>query len=281
MSPEEQGAVFDEFSTGGLLDDADVIFNQCRFARWDYNGTQAPVLALNIKMQDVEGEIHDPYLSSGDLKFFVPSSDGKRAVPVGNQQKLNINTNAVQFLISIMNADVRGELANKLKSSSDISVLDGLKAHVVRKAQPKRAGIIVQATDQAQRDRTTLVVDKILAYPWEPAPAGFGTVKQAAQPAQRTGGNGAVQQAAQPAGSAAGTDTEEKAVGVLLSVLAEAGGQIKKTNIAGKVYTNESMKAETAPVRNAILGLVVNPQFLGAEGRPWQYDAATGTVSLG
>jgi hypothetical protein len=127
------------------------------------------------------------------------------------------------------------------------------------------------------------VVEKILAYPWEPAPAHMTKAGQAQavqqqqrpQAAAAPGGNGAA------VAGAAGSDTEDKAVGVLLSVLAEAGGQIKKTNIAGKAFASEGMKAEAAPVRNAILGLIVNQTFLAAEGRPWTYDPATGTVSLG
>lgn len=275
--PNESGAMFDVFVEGGLIDDADVVLSAVRFCRWDYNGTQSPVLALNVKMVDDEAKAHDQYLSCGDLKFFVPSDDGKKAIPVGNQQKLNLNTNAVQFIISIMNADTRGQLAAKLRSGDDISVLEGTKVHVVRKAQPKRAGIIqAQASDAPNqgRERTSLLVEKIIAYPGEAgagSSAGSGVGAGAAK-----SGNGSV-----GAGTGAGSDTETKAIGVMLAVLASNGGQLGKAMIAGKAFNDEGMKAEEAPVRNAILGMIVRPEFLAAQGRPWTFDAASGIVKLG
>lgn len=271
MSPEERGAMFDEFVQGGLLDDADVTLVTNRFATWDYNGKQpVPILALKVIMQDSEGENHEQYLSAGELKFFAPSTDGKRAVPVGNQTKLNVNTNAVEFLLSIMNADTKGELATKIRSTDDISILDGLKCHVIRKAQKKRSGILVQAAGEGNREKTVLTVDRIISYPWEGSTAA-GQTKAAA---------GATPAAAAPAAGGS-SETEDAAVGVLVQIVSDAGGSIKKSAVAGKVFANADMKAAAAPLRNAVLGLIVKDDFLGAEGRPWTYDKAAGTISLG
>src|SRR3954463_13477960 len=95
----EQGAIFDEFVEGGLLDDADVLVRSARFAKWNYNGTQKDSLFLRTVLVTDDGKEHEEYLSAGDLRFFVPSSDGTKAVPVGAQTKMNINSNFGAFIL--------------------------------------------------------------------------------------------------------------------------------------------------------------------------------------
>lgn len=276
----EVGALFDEFVQGGLLDDADVLITGSRFSTWDYNGkVSTPVLALKLTMLDAENNQHEQFLSSGELRFFVPSSDGKLAVPVGNQQKLNLNTNAVAFLLSVMNADTAQALSNGLKATGDASLLEGVRMHVIRKAQPKRAGIIqAPGTEgQPQREKTQLLCEKILAYAGQTAPPA--AAKTAAAPAASAPATAA------PA-AAAGGELDDTTVGVLLRLLSDNGNSLKVSAIAGKFFGAAAFKdggdsAMTAPQRNAVLGLIVKPDFLGAEGRPWTFDKAAGTVSLG
>jgi hypothetical protein len=277
MAPNEVGATFDEFVEGGFgFDDVDVTVKAARFAQWDYRGKiPAPVLALKLDMVDAEGKEGEEFLSSGELRFFVPSSDGKKAIPVGNQAKLNINTNAVAFILSLMNADTQGLLAAKLRGGDDISVIDGVQVHVVRKAQPKRPGIATPEVAAAQggnsRVQTQMLVEKLIAYP---PSMGGGTVAGAAK--------GATASAPAAAGGAAPTgEIADMALGLLVQLISEAGAPLKVSAIAGKVFTNPDMKAQPAPVRNAVLGLIVKPEFLGAEGQPWTFDKQAGTVSLG
>lgn len=279
MAPNEVGALFDEFVQGGLLDDADVLVTGSRFSTWDYNGKQpTPVLAIKLTMVDGDNNQHEQYLSSGELRFFVPSTDGRLAVPVGNQQKLNLNTNAVAFLLSVMNADTQQALSNQLKATGDVSLLEGVRMHVVRKAQPKRAGLIqAPGTEgQPQREKTQLLCEKIIAYAGQAAPAAGA--KPAAPAAAPAAG------AAAPA--AAGGELDDTTVGVLLRLLSENGNSLKVSAIAGKFFGAAAFKdggdsAMTAPQRNAVLGLIVKPDFLGADGRPWTFDKAANTVSLG
>jgi hypothetical protein len=260
--------LFDEFVEGGLLDDADVKVNSARWIVWDYKGKAPAVLGLNLNLTDSEGKIHDENLSCGELTRFVPSADGKFAVPVGSQTKLNNNTNAVAFLISLMNADKRGDLATKLKTTGDISSLDGSVLHVSREAQPKRTGLVNPVAVEGQsRPSTRLKVDSIISYPGEGAAPKPGAAPVSAP-------------AAAPAAAAGGVD-DDFAVGIVMSILSENGGQIKAAAIGGKAFSNADMKAAAVPVRNATLAKVVSPAFLGAAGRPWQFDAATGTVSFG
>jgi hypothetical protein len=270
----EQGVVYDEFVQGaGRLDDVDITVASARWVSWDYRGKIAnAVLALQVNAVDAEGTEHEEYLSCGDLKFFVPSGDGKKAVPVGSQVKLNINTNAVAFIASLMNADTRGEMAAKLRTSDDISVLDGLKLHVVQKAQPKRAGIVAAPGVASAEGKTQLIVEKVLSYPWEKAGAA-PRAAAAAPAAAPKAGNGA------PPVADANT---ELATSTLVTIVSEAGGTIKKSAIAGKVFSNPDVKAQPAPVRNALLGIIVRDDFLMSLAEIGiQYDKAAGTVSLG
>lgn len=267
----EVGAMFDEFvAGGGGIEDGDVTVVSARFGNWDYRGKSNPVLGLNLKMTDAEGQEHDEWLSAGDLKFFVPSADGKKALPVGTATKLNASTNAAAFILSLFNADTRGEFVAKMKQTDDISVLDGIKLHVSRKAAPKRSGILVQP-GQENRAHTQLTVDKVLAYPGE---AGAATPAAAAPTA-----------AAAPAAAAAGAPASglvDTARGVLMSIIAEAGGSIKKTGLASKVLANADMKAAPVATRNAVLGMIVRDDFLTAAAEVGiKFDPATGTVSLG
>lgn len=272
MAGEVSGAFFDEFVQGGLLDDADVTIKSARFSAWDYNGKiKDPVLALKVDMEDGEGTVHEQYLSAGDLKFFSPSEDGKRAVPQGTGNKLNINTNAVGLIMSIINADTRGEMAAKIRATNDISVLDGLKCHIIRKAQPKRAGILQQQGDDT-REKTAIQVEKIIAYPWEAAPATTAGAKTAA-PAAAT----ATATAGAPASAAA-----DAAVTLLLQIVSENNGSLKKSAIAGKAFANPDFKALPAPERNAILGIIVKPEFLASETvKSMGMSFASDTVTLG
>lgn len=274
MATAEQGVAFDEFVQGGLLDDADVTILGSRFSTWDYNGKQAPVFALKVTMTDDEGAQHEQYLSCGELRFFVPSTDGKKAVPVGTAQKLNLNTNAVAFLLSVMNADKVGTLTAALKASGDASLLEGLKVHVVRKAQPKRAGLAITAPGVEgvpQREKTQLLVEKIIAYAGGvAAPAG------AAAPVAAAG-------AAAPAAAAPVSEVDDLAVGALCTLLGENGNSMVSTAIAGKFFSSPAVKAmELDPAtKNKVLAVVVQPGFLGAAGRPWTFDAASKTVTMG
>ncbi len=267
----ETGAMYGEFvQGGGALDDVDVTIVTGRYIPWDYKGKIAqPVLGLQLKIVDAEGGEHEEVLSAGDLKFFVPSADGKKAIPVGSQQFLNINTNAIQFILSLKNADTRGELAAKMATTDDVSTfLDNLGIHVVQKAQPKRATISAQAGPDAAL-KTRLDCSKINRYPWEAA----GAAPAAKAPASAPATQAAAPAAAAPA-AAGGVDVNEVAMGVLLAILGDAGGTIKKTAIAGKAFGRADVKALATPVRNAMLALIVKDDFLGQFG----YDAATQMV---
>lgn len=292
MANGEKGVLWDEFSTGGLLDDADVEIMSALFSSWDYKGqVNPPVLALKLDLKDAEGNVHEEYLSAGSLDILRPSADGHQALVAdaykakhpdweSKPPKLNLNTNAVVFVVSLMNADTQGILKSKIVSTDDIdSVIRGTKVHVIRKAaKQQRAKIAAPAAvpgqpQQQDRPQTNLVVEKILAYPGGVAAAAAPVAAGAPASAPAPAGNGA---------AGAASPVMDQAAGILMAIVATEGGSVKKQVIAGKVMAQ--MAGEPVPARNAVLGVIVREDFLNSalvSGMGLKYDAATATVSLG
>lgn len=328
------GAMFDEFVQTGLLDDADVVVLRARFEQWDYRGKQAPVLALGLDLLDLrdpEAKVVDEHLSAGDLKFFVPSADGKQAMPCGAQLKLNINTNAAAFIISLMNADARQQMATKLKGSDDISIIEGMALHIKRKDQPKRPGIAAPEHAAApgaapDRPRQQLIVTAVHTYPGENGDVQAAFVRGQQMIAARATAAPVAPMAASPfaapvaaapvhapappisfpasapvpaaapsfaaptaaPAAAAPAVTGDPAVvaaaaNVLLRMVAAGGGSVKKSMIAGKVFTDDEMKTAAMPLRNAVLGMIVQPTFLASEAvtsMGMKYDPTSESVTF-
>lgn len=254
----------DAMVTGGLVDDIDVTLDSVRFVLYDYDGkVQDGVLALHVKMKDDDGTEYDQYYSAGDPKFFVPSKDGKMAMPVGSRTALSSSSNAAQFLISLVNAGFPQE-----QMEADVSIFESMKVHVNRVAQPKRSGIIKNASDN-DREKTVLIVTRIIAMPGE-EPVKKGGAKttagtKAAAPATTKAGTKAAPKAAAPADDddVAATLTE-----VVTTALAEAGGTVTKKDITGIVF--RALKDH--PARNQAVKLVHTDEFL-ASG-PWTFDGS-------
>lgn len=241
----------------GLLDDVDVTLKQARFVTYDYDGkSPKPVLCLGVTMTDEAGEDHDQYYSAGDLQYFVPSNDGKKAMKAGNKDGLNDNTNAVLFLSSLVNAGFPED-----KLGDDISAIEGTYCHVNRVAQPKRGA------DMA-KDRTILQVMKIHSLPWEKSKAhklGQKAAVAAGKPQGKANG------AAAPADD----DMAELVAGHVAAILAEAGGSLAKAKVTQKVF--QAMKEDPAN-RTAAVKLANDSGFLEASD-VWSFDGATLTLN--
>ena len=234
---------------GGLLDNVDVLFKECRFAMWDYNKTQPERPALKITFGVGEGDDVDQYLSLGDAAAgqLEPSDDGTELVPIGPNANITKGCNYSIFMKSLIEA---GFPAPKL--GNDISILDGLEAHVVRIPAPKRAGISQTKTraDGRTFEQTNLVVDKIIKLPWE-------------KKGGKTGGGGKKTEEAE------GGDVNDKATAYVLSVLASEeykGKEVDKRKLIGVVFN----LAKTDPDRNAISKLLNSDEFLSAG--PWTFE---------
>jgi hypothetical protein len=285
---------------GGLADNVHVKWDEVRFVQWDYNGkVTPPVLALAIAMH----ELADPnskfvqYYSAGDLKNLVPSSDGRRAVPVGSQAGLNNNTNAMQLIESLCNAAPQFE---DMMTDDVAATFENMECYMERVAQPKRTGLLNrpgQTQQQQGGNDTVLVVKKVYRLPngtqLEAPPAnmvasGAGSSRGAAGKPNGQGGQptsapsgppaGAPAVAAAPslpastpapAGTANGNDAAmtAEAEGVIGTIIAESGpGGLAKKALPGKLF----QKLANDVNRNAIVALAGNAGWIGAAERPWQ-----------
>lgn len=269
----------DAVAGGGAYDDIDVAILSCRFISWDYKGAiPAPILGLKVDYKTTtDGFEFDQVYSAGELSHFVPSADGRLAVPVGKLTGLVETSNAILFLTSIVNSGFPED-----KIADDVSVFEGLVAHVNKLPQPKRGGLKAATPDQAGGKKDYLAVTKIHSYPWDakqgPAASGsIGTVKTAQPKA-----------AAAPKAAAVATSTvvvpvsgdlQSKAIETVMAILGAKGG-----SVARMALTQEAFKIlKTDPARNEVVQLVYSEPFLkgaGVEGGvPWAFDGTT--VSMG
>jgi hypothetical protein len=251
---------------GGLLDNADVIIKSARFAPWDYNGTiQTPVLAAKITYINKEDQTEtDQFYSAGDMKNFVPSEDGRQAIPVGTVAGLNESTNFYAWLTSLVNAKFPADLIG-----NDLSVFDGLECHVTRVPQKTRAGL-TPAPDA--KKQTILIVSQIHKMPGQGGNAAAPAPAKAAKGNAAVASSASVQQAAQ-GGQSSGI--ESKTDEVVMGVIMAKGGSVAKSVLAQDVF--KAMAKD--PDRNAVVQLAYKDEYLGAPGKPWKFDGTT--VSLG
>jgi hypothetical protein len=264
------------FAQGGLIDDVDVTVKASRFELYDYDGkSQQPTLALHWTLVDSDGLESEQYWSAGDPKFFVPSKDGKEAIPVGSRTALAGGSNFAILISSLVNA---GYPADDL--GSDISVFEGMQVHVARVPQPKRSGIINRGGEN-EREKTVLTVSKIINMPGEAPVKKAGAAAAKATPAAAKAGTPAAAKPAAaaksaPAPAADTGDLDATLTDVTMEALAEAGGSMTKKDLAtiafrAPAFTDAKSKA-AAPKR------AYADEFLTTG--PWSYDPATGTLSL-
>lgn len=246
---------------GGLINDIDATVKESRWVIWDYNGKSAkPGLSNHVIYVDDDGAEHDAYYSAGDPDAFVPSKDGKTLVKVGKRDGLSDSTNFFQYISSWINAgfpedDIDG---------SDVSFMDGKKVHVLREAQPERKGIAKDPNDT--REKTVLCISKIYD--------AKGKATAAKRTATAVGGkaNGAAAAAADTGG-----ELDDAAAEAIIMALGEAGGSISKAKLSQALFKQLAGNAD----RNKIIQFAFKDEFLGADGRPWTFDAKAATVSLG
>ena len=181
-----------DFVIGGLIDDVDVEITDARFISTDYEGTlaSANALALQATMKvlgDDSGNEHIQLFSAGNTADFLPDpdTDGKTLIKNAVRESLTRSTNLALFLQSMI--DCGADLGPM--SSGDVSVLEGLKCHVMRKPAPKRDGLPVNARQDSQgreREKTILLCTKIIALPWDKKGKGTPKATAAAAPAKAT-----------------------------------------------------------------------------------------------
>ncbi len=263
----------DNFIQGGLIDDFDGIIKTARWVSYDYGGkSNKPALALHIAYQ-YEGGEHDEYYSCGDLERLRPNpaDGGKTLLP--SDGHIVISTNAGEFLKSIVGAGFP-----KTKLANDISVFDGTCVHTLREIQAERKGLKNQEPSD-KGPKTILKVKTILSMPWEKSKLNFsGSTNARAAGAPRTStaaGAPAQTQTAAPTGDL--TPVAERHV---LGILGTNGGTLNKNLLPAKLFESCTQSGEQG-LQTGIMNLAFRNEWLGAAERPWKFDIASNTVSLG
>jgi len=239
---------------GGLIDDVDVVLKELSFEMFDYQGSAPETPSLKVLM-DVDGDEMDQYYSMGSPKDWMPSDDGKQLIAVGTASGIRMSSNGGIFLKSLIDAGFPTE-----RLGTDISVVNGTEAHVIRVPAPKRSGIKQTAKQKEREEKygpaTILVVGEILTLPGESK--AKGKAKGKAKPAAGKG---------KPKPKTSG-DVEEKTTEALVSILAEVGTLTKK-EIPGHLF--KTLKDD--PDRNEAIKIAFDDEFLG--NGPWEYDDGT------
>jgi hypothetical protein len=282
----QKGASLVQFQQGGLIDDIDVEIVDAAFTEWDYNGAvDHPVLALGIQYKDGNDKTYDQYYSAGELTYFVPSEDGSMAIPVGDRQLLNDNTNAAKFLASLIEANFPVELLE----SGNVKAMIGTRCHVNQVAQPKRQGLI-RGGKNADREARVLLVSAILSLPGETAPKNKtmtankgGIAKPAMAQTGKPGlGGGAKPQAAQPVNGQASDADELKLIAAqVVSEVLAANGPLAKKDLNTQVFRAATAKVQAgeldAKMKTKLTQMCFQDSFLHelvSEGQI-TYDGAT------
>ena len=238
---------------GGLIDDVDVVFKECVFDMFDYNGKVVPgVPSLKITM-GMENEEAVQYYSVGSSNDWIPSEDGSQLVAVGKASNIRMTTNGGIFLKALIDA---GFPVDKL--GDDITILTGLQAHVIRVPAPKRPGLEKKKRDDGKNyEETILIVSEITSLPWEKSKPK-GAPKTKAAPKGKVAPKAKTKEDPE-------SDVNDAAVAAVLAIL-ESEGTITKKELPSKIFQTE----KDNPDRNSIVKAVFDDNFL-ASG-PWNYE---------
>jgi len=225
----------------GLLDDEDVIIKEARFTQFDYNGKLPAVPAAELTLDRGDGDTTKQYYSVGKTSDWAPSEDGKTLSAIGKATALVKSSNWAFFVTALVNA---GFPENRIEA--DISIFEGLEAHVIRAAAPERKGIIKK---EKEFEATILVVDKIHKYPWEKA-------------TKATTGRGKGKAAATTKDSPTDSKIEEQTTEFVMSVLAENPDGIEKKKLPQMAFAK--LKDIPPTDRNKIVKLVFSDEYLSS-----------------
>lgn len=221
----------------GLLDGADVTIKTLRYVVRDRTNPRTALtgdtrLYIEAIFVDDEGREHTEYYSIGDTTKFVPSPDGRKALPVVDGARFSANSKGIKLIASLVNSGFPED-----RLADDLGVFSGTVGHVRRTTLPRIAG--------QEKDATILEFTQIHKLPWEKEEKE----KKAAAPKSS-------RKAADPVPPSDGV--REKAVSTLMEILTENGGEILRQKVAPAAFKLLATDAD----RNAVVSLVFREDFL-------------------
>lgn len=274
---EKKGASFNtkDFIVGGLLDDVDVTWVNVKCEMYDYGGKAdaAPCVGADLVTGDEEGAPVRQYWSVGNADNWEPSEDGKYMIPVGKDSGFRKGSNVFLLLKSLEEAGFPMERFN----DGDITALEGLRTHMVRKPAPKREGFtqtVRRGQDGKEFENKILLVESIITLPGEAAAAA--TPVQKAKAAAKTKAATKAKSNVEPQAEAAEADVslDDKAKEILTMLIVEGGGAVSKKDIPSQAFKVMG----TDPARNKVLALLFKDEWISGNGFT---ISAEGEISLG
>ncbi len=233
-----------EMVEGGAVPvDRNLLWKECRFVLFDYQGKAPATTAGRITLVDDDGQESLQHYSAADPARFIPSQDGKTLVAVGTAQFISKSSNFHVLMNAVVNA---GFPENRLPESGDISVLDGLYAYHIGMPEPKRSGLArpAQADGTAAREKILSIPSKILRLPWEKVKSGTKATTTAAKPTAKVAA----------AEEESGEDITAQAV-AFIGKAVEESGSITRQDLAVRVFKDLAKD----PNRDAIATLIFSP----------------------
>jgi len=221
----------DTFVSSGFLDDVDVVFHSFSFVEFDYKGAaDEPIPCLTAEMTVGNSEKRrNEYWKMGNPGKFVPVNNGK-GIAATTKKGLSNASKGYLFLKSLKDAGIPAEMIN----GGDISVLDGLVAHVVQLAATAKI-------DGKEVNYQVPIVSEIISMPGEAAKAKTEKKEKEEKEADNT--------------------IVTSALNVLATIIKEAGGKIAKTDLAPAAFTaipNDN------PNKTEMLGVLFDDSKTGA-----------------
>ena len=264
---------------GGGAPDGMYDFGNCRFMRTNYNGKlDEEVTVFAADLLDAEGEEHPEMWTVGhdDLR---PSTDGETEaeegpylINIGDARGVNNNSKFGRLVASLGLAGFEDD-----KFDGSAPAFNGMNAEMVNeevtyKAFKKKGGKKGEKEGDGQdQKRTVLIVKSINRFPWDaPAKPTAKGKPGAAKPGAASKPATTNKAAGKPAPEV-DEEISNEVMEMMLEVLEEKGGSVSKSALAGIAFK----KLAKSPNRSAIVKLLGNAEFLGAEDNPWVFDGTT------
>jgi hypothetical protein len=251
--------------SAGLPDDIDVTIVGSKYAcrsSADYKADAevdaqdaVPVWVLTLQPED--GEPFDLIESCGNIRRVVPGDDGTFLAQAEGSSAAGMSNSckAYHLLASMIECDESVDA----KANEDISSLEGMKWHLLRKPAPKSwAGLAEPEADsngRKARPRTIETCTEIHSLPWK------GGKKASSAPAKGRKGK------AEPEPADEADDASTEAEGIVDGIVREKG-KVK----AASLYKLAQGAAKKSDNKDAIIELLQDDGWLGADDRPWLFE---------
>lgn len=249
----------DTFTQGGLLNNADIRMENCRFLLYDYDGKsdkESPGLMFDAIPLDGGNPINQ-FIACGDAKDWAISSDGQELTPAGDSSPSGIrnNTNLALFIKELVNLSYPKHLLDNFKAGS----WNGLEIHIVRKKRP-------DAGQGGSSDKEILMPTKIITLPGEKSKSKTATTS--AKPAATSGAT-----AAAPAASSSGANVSDDHKALVLEAVKKVmDGKEKMGKVDLRKAVFQSLTGLTGAEKTAAVKLLQDENWMAENSYPISGD---------